>query len=110
MVAKSKKHPITSAFVKIAELGIVLGVRGIKDLPGCWEHQMDEHWRIKVNAHSQAVDGVPAFHCLVEWNGFPAALFAPNGGTFVAGSCANEDTFLEALDEAILRAKETHGT
>jgi hypothetical protein len=110
MQNKSEERPITSAFMKVAELGFALGVKSIKDLPGCWEHQVDEHWRIKVNAHHEVVDGVPPFHCAVDWNGFPAALFAPDGGTFAAGSCANEDTFLEALDRAILKAKETHAT
>lgn len=48
---------------------------------------------------------VPAFHCYVEFNGWPAGLLSPYDGTFAAGEAANEETFIAALEQATERAK-----
>lgn len=90
--------PIAEAFVAIIRLAEKLGVKSIKDLPGLWELAIDEHWKIRVNGHKEEIDAIPPFHCAVEFNGWPAGLFSPQGGVIAAGDCANERTFIEACE------------
>ncbi len=108
------EKPICAAFNSIVDLALALGVRDIRKLPECWEHKVDEHWTIAINGHDipklahKTISGkteVPGFHCYVEFNGWPAGLLSPYDGTFAAGSCANEDTFIAALEQATERAK-----
>ena len=97
------KVPIPECFSKVADLGLALGVEKIFLLPGCWEHQVDEHWCIKVNGHMEPIDGIPPHHMMVLFNGWPAGIIHPtDGGVIAAGTLANEDTFIAALDAAIL--------
>lgn len=98
------------AFSKVAELGTLLGAAPLNQFPACWEHQVDAQWWIAVNGHpdpmrcSAGVD-VAAFHCYVQFDGWPAAVFNPYGGAMAAGEAANEDAFLAALDAAIAAAQ-----
>lgn len=101
--------PLIEAFARIAELGGALGVRDVNKLPGCWEHQVDELWHISLNGHRKTIKDskgfeVPSFHAAIEYNGWPAGLIGPGGGIIAAGECANEDTFIEALKAATLKA------
>lgn len=96
---------ISEAFYELMKLGSRLGVSNINELPGCWEHQVNEHWFIAVNAHEapikcSKVADVPPIHCYVEYNGWPAGLINPRGGTIAAGECANEDAFIKAVRAA----------
>jgi hypothetical protein len=97
---------LCEAFVRIAELGNALGIV-LNKLPGCWEHSIDERWRIAVNGHEtpmlSSLSNVPVepFTCYVEYNGWPAGLLTPCGGVIAAGSCANEEEFIAALIRAI---------
>ena len=96
---------VAECFGKLAELAMALGVEGINKFPGCWEHQVDEHWIIKVNGHQVPVDGIQPYEMMVWFNGWPAGIVHPiHGGVIVAGATANEDTFITALDAAILAA------
>lgn len=98
---------ISTAFALIADLAVSLGVENIKEkYPDCWEHQIDDYWWIAVNGHKEAkkasmgIEVLP-FHCYVEFNGFPAGIFSPFGGSIVAGKLANEDTFIKAIQKQI---------
>lgn len=100
---------ICEAFDRVAALGIALGAFPVTKFPDCWEHSIDERWFIAVNGHREPkkTSGgvvVNSFNCYVEYNGWPAGSFDPRGGVIAAGDCANEDTFIAALDEAIKRA------
>lgn len=104
------EHPVSEAFNAVVDLALALGVRSIKDMPACWEHQVDEHWHIAINGHHtdrQTTRGntVPPFHCYIEFNGFPAGLITPYNGIIAAGSAANEDSFIAALRSATEQAK-----
>ena len=33
------------------ELAALCGQASLKDVPGCWEHQVDENWLLSLNAH-----------------------------------------------------------
>ena len=96
---------ITEVFVEIAALAERIGVAPINALLGCWEHQVDPHWWIAVNGHAEPVQcsmgtKVPSFSAYVQFNGWPAGIINPFGGTLVAADAANEDTFIAALQAA----------
>lgn len=98
-------EPIAEAFVRIVELAEALGVQRINELPACWEHQVDEQWRIHINAHRHQVKAesgaeVPPRSCYIEFNGWPAGVITPVNGWIAAGEAANERTFIEALKRA----------
>ncbi len=98
---------VPECFNKIAELAIKLGVAPLNQLPGCWEHEVDDLWSIKLNGHDSTIDGVPPFHMYVYYGGWPAGAVSPTeGGVIAAGESANEDAFIEAIDQAILRPVE----
>ena len=108
--SRADSEVISVAFGLIADLAAALGVRNISQRGGCWEHAVDDRWWIAVNgrvdrsvpcSHGNAV---PAGHCYVEFNGFPAGLFTPFGGMIAAGTVANEETFCAALRAAITLA------
>lgn len=97
---------VSECFAKVSELAITLGVHPINRLPGLWIHAIDHHWLIQVNGHRQQVDDVPAFCMLVKYNGWAAGLIHPlTGGVIAGGALANEDTFIEAIDQAIVEAR-----
>jgi hypothetical protein len=96
------------------------GAASIKDLPGCWEVQIDEQWFLAVNGHKvetpivaevaredarSALRGtpVPAFAVFVAFNGWPAAAFrlADDHILFAAGEAANAKTFVAAIRRRI---------
>lgn len=90
------------AFGRLVELALATGATSIKDLPGCWEHDVDGRWWVAVNAHGEPVKcshgvEVEPFRAYVEFDGWPAGVLTPDGGEFAAGSEANEDTFIAAL-------------
>jgi hypothetical protein len=94
-------------FLLLAELGVKDGVAPIHNLPGCWERQIGPHWWVAVNGHKQPMlcskSEIPVapFHCYVMFNGWPAGLFDPYGGTIAAGEAANEETFAAAIEAEI---------
>lgn len=94
-------------FVAIAEYATRHGAQSIKDLPGCWEVQIDARWWIAVNGHdvptpcSRGGEPVPPWSAYIEFNGWPAGLIsARDGGCLAAGELANEATFRAALAAA----------
>lgn len=102
---------VSVAFGKLADLCIALGQHPLNKHAGCWEHQVDERWWVCINGHPEPrknSDGfeVPQFDCVVKYNGWPAGMFGPYGGIIAAGDCANEETFIEALEAATKRASE----
>lgn len=96
---------ITRAFAMIGELAGVLNVTKINELPGLWEHQIDDLWLIKVNGHDKEVEHVPPFSAYITFNGWPAGVIDPFGGCIVASDHCNEDSFISAIGAAIERAK-----
>ncbi len=96
---------MTEVFSKVVDLAQALGVESINELDGCWTYQVSDKWLLKVNGHGREVDGVPAFHGYVEYNGWPAGVFSAQGGTIAGGANANEDALIEALDQAIEAAR-----
>ena len=97
---------IPDAFGKIMALAFRLDIENIKDMDGCWEHQIDEHWWIAVNGHTEDAicshgPTVSPFHCYIEFNGWPAGLIGMKDGIIAAGAAANEATFIAAIDAVL---------
>ena len=72
---------------------------------GCWEHQIDEQWWCAVNGHKEEMEcshggKVPSYSALIEFNGWPAGIIDPFGGIVAAGTVANEDSFIAAVEAA----------
>ncbi|WP_018086454.1 hypothetical protein [Desulfurispora thermophila] len=92
-------------FALAAELAIKDGVAPLCRLPGVWERQIDDNWKIVLNGHNSPKDynvlTIPPFHMYVEFNGWPAGLLSPFGGTIAAGTVANENALISALKKAL---------
>ncbi|MDZ4378799.1 MAG: hypothetical protein U0973_11670 [Xanthomonadaceae bacterium] len=91
----------------IAELLQALGELPVTT-PKCIALAVDAVWRIGFNATpaQQTIDGmmVPAYHCGICFNDWPAGIVGPSGGCIAAGAAANEAAFLDALGAAKLLA------
>jgi hypothetical protein len=115
-VSATQEQPITQVFALLCELAFALGVRSIKDLPGCWTHRIDGQWEVCINGHRHAVAcphckvTVPPFHAYLQFNGWTAGVISPHSGTLADGALANERTLVEALQQAIAKAKDTTRT
>ena len=96
---------IPDLMVYVADFALARGAASIKDLPGCWESDVDGHWWLAVNGHaetfkcSRGID-VPPYTIYVEFNGWPAGMIDAGGGEIAAGALANEDTLTKALRAA----------
>lgn len=108
------KSRYPEAFLLAGELGYRLGARNIKDLPGCWEYDVDADWHIAINAHKEPApckEGmtVPPYSMLVQYREWPAGIIDAGGGEFVLGKGANEDLFIAAVKAAIKRLEDAAG-
>lgn len=98
----SASAQVVVCFELVAEIAERLGVSGIDQMPGLWQHKIDDRWTVKVNGHGHEIGSVPPYHMLVEFNGWTAGLVHPlRGGIIGAGALANEDTFIEALQKRL---------
>lgn len=88
-------------FGLIVQLAEKDGANPVSKFPGLWERKVNDQWEIKVNGHEEEIKGVPPFTCAVFYNGWPAGMLDPFGGLIAAGTEANEETFAQALQEAI---------
>lgn len=99
----------------VVDLATALGVQSIDQMPGAWEHKVDEHWWFASNGHAHAkvsssppgcmpVDLEP-FQTAFWWHGWLAGLVTPFGGVIAAHPTgANEERLCADLRAAILRA------
>lgn len=81
----------------------MLGASDLRNRPGLYVFDVDDHWRVELNAHPEEIEGVPGFHARVNFCDWPAGVLSPIGGVIAAGAAANEDTFIEALQERLAR-------
>jgi hypothetical protein len=96
---------VSAVFAGIVELAIAKGAQSIRDLPGCWEMQIDAEWWVAVNGHAETTPcshgaEVAPYTAYLEYNGWPAGIVNPKGGIVAAGEAANEGTLLRALEAA----------
>ena len=97
MKGRKRVNSMPEIFGLIMDIGEKAGALPVKDK--VWTHKVNENWSFKVNGYPEPREGIPGFHVMVEFNGFPAGLIGLNGGIIAAGEAANEDTFIEALKQ-----------
>lgn len=95
----------SEAFIAIMDYVESQGATNLKDVEGCWESEVDDHWWIALNGHTKDANctkGVPVdpYCCYIEFNGWPAGQINAFGGRIVVGEAANEDSFIDALHAA----------
>jgi hypothetical protein len=90
------------AFCLIAEIGIAAGASPLTKHVGCWEHTIDDAWRLAVNGHrtpTRTTWGaeVPPIHAIVEHLGWPVAILSPYGGEVAGINGVTEDALIDVL-------------
>lgn len=99
----SEQPPPKLAWAGVCLLAMKDGVERIRDVPGgIWRRDIGAHWKVAMNgsAETRKFEGCPLdpYSIFVEFNGFPAGIINPAGGVIAAGSLANEDTFIAAIE------------
>lgn len=104
----------SEAFNKMVELGLLLGVKSIKDFPGAWLQKVDDVWTFAVNGHEEEMEvgleggmgvNLDPYNAAVWKNGWLAATLSPVEGVFLGGG---EDEFIAALDSALAKPASEH--
>lgn len=100
---------------KVMELHSALGVGPLNQFSEPWVCEVGASWIVAVNGtkeqHRVQPDGcmeVPLepFNFAFWFNGWLAGLMTPAGGSFAAGSAANQESFAAAVDRRIERFME----
>lgn len=78
------------AFAGIMALGLKDKSPPIPELPDRTFRRQIGNWHVEVCSDD--------YQAKVTWCGWPAGIITPNGGVIAAGECANEDTFIEAIE------------
>lgn len=91
--------PLAKAFVLIAER---FGRIFVAPLPKRLLEigSPTEGWGVRLNPTSEAVDGIQPYRAHVTFNGWPAGIMQPYGGTMMAGDHdgkSTEDALIEWL-------------
>ncbi len=91
------------------------GAIPLNKLPGCFYEKIDRSWELAVNGlktpqkatfeteDESGSESIEPYHCHVHYNGWPAAVLHPGGGTVCAGSKANLQKLVEAVEAAVNR-------
>lgn len=109
-----------SDFERFLEWLTKAGAAPLNGHDGAWLGVVDEHWAVAANGHGTPQDvqipdvgtvSIAPFTFHVYYNGWPAGILVPAlggfEGEFAAGSAANEDTFMEAIEAALSETEVT---
>jgi hypothetical protein len=95
---------ICATYILCCQLGELCGQSSIKDLPACWEHQINDEWHLSFNGHAQQTlnaknDPVPAHSVWIQHRGgLACGIISPVGGMVLG---ASEGELTEVLEVAI---------
>lgn len=101
-----QNQPVSVAYMAAVDLALSLGHQQIANLPGAWEHRVDEHWTVAINGKEEPVEVEPdgcmrvklePYHLAVWWRGWLAGLLTPCFGVLLG---ADEDSLIAALKTA----------
>lgn len=103
---------LSEAYCVVVELGLLLGVKDIKDLPGAWVQVIDPHWTIAMNGTNNPVDvdlgegsmgitNLKPVEMAIWFNGWLAGILTPVDGVICAGEAGNEDNFIRDVKRRI---------
>ncbi len=98
---------LSEAFTKVAKLALQKGHRDLNQLPGCFEFEIDQDWKISLNPHKQPTADssggeVPPFNMVVRHMSVPVGVIDPYGGTMMTGT---ESIFIAVLNKQLKRSK-----
>jgi hypothetical protein len=101
---------ICQVFMLICEFAELSGAAPLNYHADCWEAEIDDKWKIAVNAHNDPRPTtygypVPPISAFLQYNGWPAGIVTPTGGYMAAGDAANEDALITALNQRIAAIK-----
>lgn len=109
-VRKESGGPISELYSLLVDYCLSTGSSSIKDLPGCWEHAVGEHWWCAANGHQQPIScsrdyAVPPFHFALfrERSAWPTAIVGPYAGAIIGADNAQaiEDELIAVVKAAI---------
>jgi hypothetical protein len=106
----SGEQRFSEVFVLVVEVGLTHDAAPLHKHAGCWECQIDDHWRVSVNGHpeprknSRGCEVQPSA-TLVEYLGIPVGTIHPFGGMMCEGSCNGAPA-----EEALVAALRSHLT
>ncbi len=103
MSEKKKKREVSELFMLIAALAVREGGKDISDHEGCWEHDINEKWRVAVNGHEETVKtefglSVPPYAALITHLDFPVGILNAVGGHMLYGV---EDNLIKRLKKMV---------
>ena len=82
--------PISELYSLLADYCLSTGSSSIKDLPGCWEHAIGEHWWCAANGHREPIscsrdyEVEPVHFALFrERSAWPTAIVGPHAGVVI---------------------------
>ena len=87
-IEEKTEDVLLDAWVHIGTIAAAAGVVPLNQHPGLWEFEVGP-WKLQVNGRREKIGDVPPYHAFVEFNGWPAGLIHPYGGTIAAGEAAN---------------------
>jgi hypothetical protein len=103
---------LSQVFCLAVDLGLLLGVKNLKDWPEPWICKIDDHWTLAINGSdeekdvdlgqdSMGITKLKTFQMAIWFNGWLAGILNPVGGIICAGEAGNEDNLIRALEERI---------
>jgi hypothetical protein len=104
---------ISAVFMGIANLATAMGIEKINEIPGCWEHQIDEKWWVSLNGHKTPMTNskgnlVQPYNAMLMYGDWPAGIVTPYGGALMCcvgvDTGETEDALINALDVATAKA------
>ena len=102
--ANIMEQPIPEGFYLASRLAYnkaqAEGYANISEYPGIISVECGK-WKIEMHGSKEDIDDLPMATVRVTYNGWPAGFVNAAGGIIAAGAAANEDTFIEALKEAL---------
>lgn len=86
-------------WASVMSWAVSTGAKDINKLPGLWHHKTEARdgvgpIDVRINAHSNDVDGLPPFHVKLGMDGyFPGiiGIFGPHGGALISSPIEGEN-------------------
>lgn len=93
------ERPINELFAEIVRWGGSRGAKNINQLPGLWIDTTERVGdfgpvTVKMNGHSEELDGIAPFNAVIEHKGWPVAMVNPYGGAVMGSDGTHEDILI----------------
>ena len=103
----TERQPISELYMRLVLYGLSVGVEKLCDIPGCWEHQINDQWFVAANGHKEDHTSkgftVWPFHFVLFSNDMPIVIVNAYQGVICGGWATD---FQQLEDEIITMLKE----